>query len=163
MSSESSDDLVARLKSGIGKEVIYRAPDALGRPAIRMYALAIGDFNPAYTDVEFARNQGLQDVMAPPTLICDTWQYIDSDMDDDGDLYGRGEARELRGLRAGNDYEFFQPVHPDDVITAHWKIKDVYEKTGRSGNLVFQEIEVTFYNQREEMLARNTETHFYRP
>ena len=71
-----------------------------------MYALAIGDFNPVYTDVEFARNQGLQDVMAPPTLICDTWQYIDSDMDDDGDLYGRGEARELRGLRAGNDYEF---------------------------------------------------------
>ena len=44
-----------------------------------------------------------------------------------------GDTRELGGLRAGNDYEFFQPIHPDDIITAHWKVKDVYEKEGRSG------------------------------
>ena len=46
MSSESYDEFVARLKSSVGKEVIYRAPDALGRPAIRMYALAIGSIRP---------------------------------------------------------------------------------------------------------------------
>ena len=49
------------------------------------------------------------------------------------------------------------------MITAHWKVKDVYERTGRSGSLIFQVIETTFYNQREELLARNTETMFYRP
>ena len=162
MASQSSSDLLAKLKATIGREVIYRAPDEMGRPAFRQYALAIGDFNPLYSDPKFAQGHGLRDVMAPPTLICDTWQYVDSDMDDRGDLIGRGEMRELEGLRAGNDYEFFQPVHPDDVITARWKVKDVYEKTGRSGSLAFQEIEVTFYNQREELLARNTETLFYR-
>ncbi len=167
MAGQESDesapsDLLARLKATVGQEVVFQAPDEMGRPAFRQYALAIGDFNPLYSDREFARSHGLREVMAPPTLICDTWQYIDSDMDERGDLIGRGETRDLQGLRAGNDYEFFQPIHPDDVVTAHWKVKDVYEKTGRSGHLAFQEIEVSFYNQRNELLAKNTETMFYR-
>ena len=162
MASKSPSGLLAELKASVGKEFVFQAPDEMGRAGFRQYALAIGDFNPLYSDQEFARSHGLRDVMAPPTLICDTWQYVDSDMDDRGDLVGRGETGELAGLRAGNDYEFFQPVHPDDVVTARWKVKDVYEKTGRTGSLVFQEIEVSFYNQREELLARNTETLFYR-
>ena len=156
-------DLLARLKLTVGQEIVFQAPDEMGRASLRQYALAIGDFNPLYSDREFAQAHGLRDVMAPPTLICDTSQYVDSDMDDRGDLLGRGPIRESAALRAGNEYEFFQPIHPDDVITAHWTVKDVYERTGRSGSLIFQVIETTFYNQREELLARNTETMFYRP
>ena len=155
--------LLERLKATVGQEIVLRAPDEIGRSSLRQYALAIGDFNPIYSDREFARANGLRDVMAPPTLICDTWQYVDSDMDERGDLLGRGPIRELEGLRAANEYEFFQPIHPDDVVTAHWIVKDVYEKTGSTGSLVFQVIETTFYNQSEELLARNTETMFYRP
>ena len=155
--------LLERLKATVGAEIVLRAPDEIGRSSLRQYALAIGDFNPIYSDREFAQANGLRDVMAPPTLICDTWQYVDSDMDERGDLLGRGPIRELEGLRAGNEYEFFQPIHPDDVVTAHWTVKDVYEKTGSTGSLVFQVIETTFYNQLEELLARNTETMFYRP
>ena len=155
--------LLERLKATVGQEIILRAPDEIGRSSLRQYALAIGDFNPIYSDREFAQANGLRDVMAPPTLICDTWQYVDSDMDERGDLLGRGPIRELEGLRAANEYEFFQPIHPDDVVTAHWTVKDVYEKTGSTGSLVFQVIETTFYNQLEELLARNTETMFYRP
>ena len=154
--------LLERLKATVGQEIILRAPDEIGRSSLRQYALAIGDFNPIYSDREFAQINGLRDVMAPPTLICDTWQYVDSDMDERGDLLGRGPIRELEGLRAANEYEFFQPIHPDDVVTAHWTVKDVYEKTGSTGSLVFQVIETTFYNQSEELLARNTETMFYR-
>ena len=154
--------LLERLKATVGQEIVLRAPDEIGRSSLRQYALAIGDFNPIYSDREFAQANGLRDVMAPPTLICDTWQYVDSDMDERGDLLGRGPIRELEGLRAANEYEFFQPIHPDDVVTAHWTVKDVYEKTGSTGSLVFQVIETTFYNQLEELLARNTETMFYR-
>ena len=152
-----------RLKETVGQKGVIQAPDEMGRSSLRQYALAIGDFNPLYSDRGFAQTHGLREVMAPPTLICDTWQYVDSDMDDRGDLVGRGPIRELEGLRAGNEYEFFQPIHPDDVISAHWTVKDVYEKTGRTGSLVFQVIETTFYNQADELLARNTETMFYRP
>ena len=155
--------LLERLKETVGQKVVIQAPDEMGRSSLRQYALAIGDFNPLYSDRGFAQTHGLREVMAPPTLICDTWQYVDSDMDDRGDLVGRGPIRELEGLRAGNEYEFFQPIHPDDVISAHWTVKDVYEKTGRTGSLVFQVSETTFYNQADELLARNTETMFYRP
>ncbi|HCL26758.1 MAG: MaoC family dehydratase [SAR202 cluster bacterium] len=155
-------DLLQRLKETIGQEVVFHAPDELGRASLRQYALAVGDFNPLYSDKKFAQSHGLADVMAPPTLVCDTAQYVDSDMDERGDLLGRGVLREFQGLRAGNEYEFFQPVHPDDVITARWRVKDVYERTGSSGRLAFQVIEVDFYNQREELLTRNTETMFYR-
>ena len=155
--------LLERLKETVGQKIVIQAPDEMGRSSLRQYALAIGDFNPLYSDRDFVKAHGLRDVMAPPTLICDTWQYVDSDMDDRGDLIGRGPIRELEGLRAGNEYEFFQPIHPDDVISAHWTVKDVYEKTGRTGSLVFQVIETTFYNQNDELLARNTETMCYRP
>ena len=156
-------NLLERLKQTVGQGIVLQAPDEMGRSSLRQYALAIGDFNPLYSDREFAQAHGLRDVMAPPTLICDTWQYVDSDMDDRGGLVGRGPIGDLEGLRAGNEYEFFQPIHPDDVISAHWTVKDVYEKTGRSGSLVFQVIETTFYNQTGDLLARNTETMFYRP
>jgi acyl dehydratase len=155
--------LLERLKETVGQKIVIQAPDEMGRSSLRQYALAIGDFNPLYSDRDFALAHGLRDVMAPPTLICDTWQYVDSDMDDRGDLIGRGPIRELEGLRAGNEYEFFRPIHPDDVISAHWTVKDVYEKTGRTGSLLFQVIQTTFYNQADELLARNTETMFYRP
>ena len=155
--------LLEKLKATVGQEIVLSAPDEIGRSSLRQYALAIGDFNPIYSNREFAKANGMRDVMAPPTLICDTWQYVDSDMDERGDLLGRGPIRELEGLRAANEYEFFQPIHPDDVVTAHWTVKDVYEKTGSTGSLVFQVIETTFYNQSEELLARNTETMFYRP
>ena len=154
--------LLEQLKATVGRELVFQAPDEIGRSAFRQYALAIGDFNPLYSNREEAVAHGLRDVAAPPTLVCDTWQYVDSDMDERGDLLGRGPFGELTGLRAGNDYEFFQPVHPDDVLTVNWLVKDVYERTGRSGTLVFQVIEATYRNQRGELLARNSETLFYR-
>ena len=157
-----ADSLLEQLKGTVGRELVFVAPDEMGRASFRQYALAVGDFNPLYSDRERAAAHGLRDVMAPPTLICDTWQYVDSDMDERGDLVGRGFFGELTGLRAGNEYEFFQPVHPDDVITARWLVKDVYERSGRSGSLIFQVIEATYHNQRGELLARNTETLFYR-
>ena len=157
-----ADSLLEQLKATVGRELVFQAPDEIGRSAFRQYALAVGDFNPLYSDREQAEANGLRDVMAPPTLVCDTWQYVDSDMDQRGDLLGRGFFGALTGLRAGNEYEFFQPVHPDDALTVRWLVKDVYERAGRSGSLIFQVIEATYRNQRGELLARNTETLFYR-
>ena len=99
--------------------------------------------------------------MAPPTLIPDSWAYFDGDMDERGELLGRAELRELSGLRAGNEYEFFQPAHPDDVITATWKVGEAVERTGRAGRTIFQEFEARFTNQRGELLAISRETMFH--
>ena len=162
MNGKAADALIAKLKATIGEEAVFQAPDELGRPSFRQYALAIGDFNPLYSDRDFAQSHGMRDVMAPPTLICDTWQFVDSDFDEQGRFLALKDELGIGGLRAGTSYEFFQPVHPDDIVTAKRKTKDVYEKTGRSGRLLFWEVETSYYNQRDELLATNVEMMFLR-
>ena len=161
MATGSGEDLLTKLQSYAGKEFVFTSPDPIGAAAIRQYSLAVDDFNPMYRDKEFANSHGLRDVMAPPTLVPDTWAYFDGDMDERGELLGRAELRDLSGLRAANEYEFFQPVHPDDIITATWKVKDAVERTGRAGRTIFQEFEAHFTNQRGELLAISRETMFH--
>ena len=162
MDGETADALIDKLRATIGMETVFQSPDEFGRSSFRQYALAIGDFNPLYTDRDFARSHGLPDVMAPPTLICDTWQFVEGDFDEEGRQLALKDDLGLGGLRAGNAYEFFQPVHPGDVVNAKRKTKDVYEKTGRSGRLLFWEVETSYYSQRDELLATNVETMFLR-
>ncbi|HEX2171865.1 MAG TPA: MaoC family dehydratase N-terminal domain-containing protein [Dehalococcoidia bacterium] len=158
----AGDDLYERLRANIGKTFEFTAPDELGRPAIRQFALALGDFNPVYTDRAAAEAAGLPDVMAPPTFVCETMQYLADAINERGDFSALDGVREPGGLRAGNDYEFIRPVHPDDVITARWELKDVYRKDTRSGSLVFTITEITYRNQRGEILAVNREHMFHR-
>jgi hypothetical protein len=49
-----------------------------------------------------------------------------------------------------------------DVITVQKRLAQMYEKEGRSGPLVFVEMEFTFTNQRGEMVARESFTRIYR-
>ena len=42
-----------------------------------------------------------------------------------------------RGFDAGKTVEVLGPVRPDDTLTARSKIADIYEKTGRSGPMLF--------------------------
>jgi hypothetical protein len=49
-----------------------------------------------------------------------------------------------------------------DVITVQKRLARMYEKEGRSGPLVFVEMEFTFTNQRGEMVARENFTRIYR-
>ena len=53
-------------------------------------------------------------------------------------------------------------MRPDDIITARWKIRDIYAKGGRSGPLLFVVVNIAYANQRGEALADNEETLVYR-
>jgi len=59
---------VALNQDFLGK--VYPAGPAyeVGREKIREFAIAIGDMNPAYHDVDHARSLGHRDVIAPPTF-----------------------------------------------------------------------------------------------
>ena len=126
-----------------------------------MYADAIDDPNPLYTNPEAARSAGLPDVMAPPTLLTDTFRFYGDDIDEGGLPSALAQLSPGTPLRAGNSYRFLQPVHPSDLVTATRKVTRVWQKTGRSGPLAFQEVEITYRNQREELLAVNTEVLLY--
>ena len=63
--------------------------------------------------------------------MCETNQFAGLPRDANG-YAGHGWDFHLPGtreVRGGNAYRFHQPVRPDDVVTAHWAVTDVTERT----------------------------------
>ena len=54
---------------------------------------------------------------------------------------------------AGKDIALGPPIRPGDVITIVSTLHDVYEKTGRTGSMVFVVVRFTMTNQRDETVA----------
>lgn len=54
---------------------------------------------------------------------------------------------------AGKDIELGVPIRPGDVISIVSTLHDVYEKTGRTGTMVFVVVRFTMTNQRREQVA----------
>jgi acyl dehydratase len=156
--------LTDELRAWIGIKREFVAPEELGRAAIRSYALAIGDDNPLYTDEEFAKRHGYPSVIAPPTLICETNQFVPGPRDENGLLTQIFELPlpGTRQIRGGNAYEFTRPVLATDRITITWELTDLSERTTSSGTeMLIATAEATYTNQHGEVLARNRETVIY--
>jgi acyl dehydratase len=158
--------LTDELRQWIGRESNYTAPEEIGRASIRYFALAIGDDNRLYFDNEYAQTVGYPGVIAPPTFICETNQYAHRQPDADGYI---GHSWDLplsgcRMIRGGHEYEFFQPVTPEDRISVNWRLEDIFERnSSRGGTMLIVMAVAAFSNQRGEMLARNRETLIFQP
>lgn len=153
--------LTPELRSRIGETRVYEAPEELSRASIRYYANAVGDHNPLYTDPDAARAVGWDDVIAPPTLLCDTNQFHAGVRDEDG-FAGHSWGIELPGtrtVRGGNDYTFHRPAYPSDVVTVTWRLVDMTERTTSSdtGMLVVTS-EMTVSGRAGEPILTNVET-----
>ena len=146
--------LTAEVRALVGRTATYTAPEPLGRAAIRYFAMATGDDNPAHLAGE----------VAPPTLVCETNQFTGLSRDANG-YAGHGWGFHLPGtreVRGGNSYRFHQPVRPDDVVTARWEVTDVTERTTGSGqSMVVVTSLATYTNQDGDLLVENEETLIY--
>jgi len=153
--------LTDELRARVGAEATYVAPEPLGRAALRYYAEAVGDENPVYVDDDFARSHGLEGVVAPPTLICDTNQFSAAPRDADG-YAGHDWGLEVPGtaaVRGGNDYTFHRDARPDDVITVTWRLVDLTERATRSGAAMLVVTSAARYTDADgRLLAENVET-----
>lgn len=153
-----------QVRALMGSEITYTAPEELGGAAIRYFALAVGDDNPLYTDREYARQHGLRDVVAPPTLLCETNQYTGLSPDDEG-FAGHTWGIKIphtRTVRGGNSYTWHAPVHPDTVVTATWTITDATERTTASGkDMLVVTSTARFTDAAGQPLVTNTETIIY--
>lgn len=58
-----------------------------------------------------------------------------------------------RSFDAGKAVEWLGPIRPGDTITGRSHIHDIYEKTGRSGPMMFVVHRMEFSNQRDEPVA----------
>lgn len=113
-------------------------------PAITAWVQGIGDINPLYRDEGVGRRSRYGCVIAPPS-----WMYS-VDLTD--------VAPKLRGIHtiyAGAEWEWYRMVRVGDEISVSAKLIEVKEKEGRfCGKMILQTGEVTYANQRGEIVAR---------
>lgn len=127
--------------------------------AIRRYAEAVGDPNPLYRDVEYARKSRYGELISPPGFF--GWQKqvtagaVDMMVPVFAALLNAGL---LRILDAGREYEFFLPVRAGDTLAWYAKFADVQEREGKSGRMVFVTMEITYMNQHGDLVAKARQT-----
>ena len=135
------------VRAAIGVESVS-PPELIEMKAIRDYARAIAwpdPPDPLHVDEEYAKKTKYGGIIAP-------WSFYTS--------LGRGVMLKRPplptprvGMNGGNDYEYFLPIRPGDVITTKSKITDLIERDGRAGKLIFMIIETTFTNQNGEVVG----------
>jgi hypothetical protein len=119
-------------RSIIGSEFDRTVFAPITKDAIQQYAAASG---------EPAANEAT----APPTFVVRLrgHRWMPENMPNLGRV----------GFDAGKDIEFGVPVRVGDVLTAVSTVHDIYEKTGRSGSMVFVVLRTVVTNQREDDVA----------
>lgn len=117
---------------------------------VRAFAAAIGDPNPAYV------TDDADSFALPPTfpfsfLLLGAGDMVWKELEDIGvDL--------LRLLHSEQEFDYYAPVAPGDVITGQTSVTDVYSKDARAFILEYVVTETLFTNQRDEQVCRGVLT-----
>ncbi len=130
-------------RSVIGKEVPAGRFEVT-REGIASYCEALGETNPLYTDEAFAAQGPFRGLIAPPGIL----QTAQMGPPPDPQVQF-GNQQFMAGMRQ----EYFRPIRPGDVIEGYAQVKEVYEKTGRSGRMVFIVRRTRYANQHGEDVA----------
>ena len=139
-------------KSIIGLEVALGQIE-LTREMVRRYCDAVGETNPLYTDDEAAAASLHGAVLVPPALITTVLQGRGYDL-----KIGFGNASFMAGTRL----DWHAPVKAGDTIGATSAVHEVYEKTGRSGRMVFVVDRTRYVNQDGDEIGSMDTSHVYR-
>ena len=128
---------------------------AVGREKVREFALATGETEPLYLDLDVARAAGHPDLVAPP-MFAVVYQgralapaYADPELAIDF-------AHLLHGAQA---FVWGGLVHAGDEITTTTTVASVSERTG----LMFYVLETVSVDQRGETVVTGTWTNIVRP
>lgn len=118
---------------------------SIAKEQILAFCAAVGETNPLFADEAAAAKGPNGGLVAPPifySVIPMTRQGPDPKV-----KFG------TTVLNAGQHCDFFAPIRPGDTIKATTAVSDVYEKTGRSGRMVFVVRRTTYTNQSGEQVA----------
>lgn len=129
----------------IGREFEVTEPVTVTAEAIREYCQTLGETNLLYTNEEAAKQGPFGGIVAPPSFAV-TFR-------NGRHFFQRVPRYGRMGFDAGKDVEFIAPIRPGDSISLSSAVKEIYEKTGRSGSMVFVVVRSTVRNQRGEIVA----------
>ena len=128
---------------------------------IRRFAQAIGDPNPLYYDEAYAKTTRFKTIVAPP-LFCQAFAFEDVPpeqlLPDGSPVEADVPIPAKRLVGGGSVFENFIRFKPGDKIVVASKITDIYTKQGKRDRLYFIVHETCFYNQRQELAAKEVTT-----
>ena len=130
--------------SWIGKEFDRYSYKAT-QEDIAEFAASVGEQDPMYHDAVYAGSTPHGGIVAPATFCIVV--RSNAPLPDLKLSYG---ARVFDG---GKECVFHAPIRPGDTITGVDRISQVYEKTGRSGNMIFVVRESELTNQNGQKVA----------
>lgn len=161
------------VKALIGTEAEMTAWDEVERGAIRRFVQAIMDPDPVYWDDDAAAGTRFGGVIAPPLFPLYNFRFPPSAPDalepaltdplyHGGSFLPRFGLPDVPGperrLNGGNEIEFLAAARPGDRLHATSRIEDIFQKTGRSGPMVFVRMKIEIRNQKGELLLINRQT-----
>lgn len=114
---------------------------------IRRFAQAIGDPNPLWRDEEYVGKTRYGGIIAPPFFLIDAGlvKFVDRLVD---------MCPQKANINGGTEIDFYRPMKVGDTIETVAKLSEVKERTGKSGPMIFLTVEVTYSNQKGELVAR---------
>lgn len=143
--------ITEEMKSAIGVDsapVVYEVE----KGAVRKFAQSIEDPNPLFQDENFAKKSRYGAIIAPPTFP----SMLRNPAVTDKVFNFKTPLKGL--LNGGNELEYLKPIKVGDVITVSAKLTDIKERTGAMGRMLFFFAEITYKNQRGEVVCLGRQT-----
>ena len=124
----------------------------LEKGSLRLFANAIGETNPIYTDEEAAKEAGYRSLPMPPTYPFQLGKAIPNPSDT-LHLLGLDFSDIVHGAQ---EFSYHKVICADDVITGQKRIVNIYEK--KHGTLEFVVVETDFKDQDGELACQSNQT-----
>ena len=128
----------------------------VARCKIHELALAIGDTNPIYHSQEAAQETGYPDIPIFPTSPTTFAFWGNPKSSEHLASLGINVTRILHGEE---EYEYFSPIYPGDILTGVMTVADGKSRQGKDGSLMdIVTLEIKYTNQTgtEVLKARQT-------
>ncbi|OJZ76378.1 hypothetical protein BRW65_01655 [Mycobacterium paraffinicum] len=110
-----------------------------------------------YWDEAFARTTRWGGIIAPDDFNPFAWPVPRAEVGPPLHRALPGEAGQ-RMLNGGVEFAFAQPMRPGDVITSRTRVKDLNEREGRFGLMLYIRLERELRNQRDELVRNRIDT-----
>jgi acyl dehydratase len=159
---EEAEGVLSAVQAELGKETRVEL-GAITRHLIQRFAISVGETNPLYHDHEYARSQGYDDVIAPPTMVSSilVWEPGPPEpaLRVDGTVVDNiVPVQGFRRMGGGQTLEFVSSVVAGDQIIMVRRLVDVVTKETRNGLLVLIGSEKRYLNQEGQVRVICRET-----